>query len=181
MQDWVDLYLELGDKLMAAPGVRWVDMWHNQVGFLEDEVPFPAPACFLSFRILSAKDTGEKVQELTLQVDVRYFYETFADTYIGAVNQDSAVAFLRGFNAIHGLLHGSSGKNYSSMRRVALDPQDTGNTGNLYLQSFTCIVMDSSAQKQYTEGQVNDVIVENNKGPQSEPPEDNFYQPVIRG
>jgi hypothetical protein len=175
MQDWVDLYLELSNKLSEQEYIQWVDLWHNQVGYLEDELPFPAPAAFLTFRILNADDVGEKVQKLTLQVDVRYFFETMADSYAGAVNQSSAINFLRGFNSIHALLHGTSGVNYSSMRRVNMNPEETGNTGNLYMQSFVCTVMDYSAQTQYAEGEVSGIVVENGTGPQSEPDSEPLY------
>jgi hypothetical protein len=176
MQDWVDLYLELSNKIMNSPDVeaRWADLWHNQVSFLDTEVEFPSPAAFFSFRILETSDAGEGVQKLLLQVDVRYFFETMSESYHGSVNQASAVAFLKSFNGIHKCFHASEGANYSSMRRIMLNPEEAGGAGNLYLQSFTCVVMDYSAKKQYAETNVSGVEVENGKGPQSEPVDNGF-------
>src|SRR5690606_2012527 len=96
MQNWEDLYLEHAQMITEKiPEVRWVDLWHNQVNFLTEEHPFPTPATFLSYRILKTKDVGNKVQEVTLQVDAYFYYEIFADTYVGGINQESALDFVR--------------------------------------------------------------------------------------
>lgn len=146
MQNWKDLYLELSEKLKKQCKVKWIDLWHNQVNFLEDEHPFPSPAIFLSFRALNTQDLGDLIQKVPLQVDVYYFYETFADTHQGAINQNDALGFLDGLTKIHKCLHGSEGVNYNSMRRVGFAPVDTGSAQNLYVQNFTCELIDTSAQ-----------------------------------
>jgi len=61
MQNWKDLYIELADKINQIEAVRWIDLWHNQVNFLEEEHPFPTPAVFLSFRGRNFEDIGLKV------------------------------------------------------------------------------------------------------------------------
>ena len=71
MENWQNLYIELSEKLSAdlddnelefynklntiaehdgKSPIRWLDLWHNQVNFLEEELEFPTPAVFLSFR-----------------------------------------------------------------------------------------------------------------------------------
>jgi len=175
MQNWKDLYTELADLIsQEVPAVRWVDMWHNQVNFLEEEHPFPTPAVFLGFHILSTQDKGVKVQQLQLQVDAYLYFETFADTYRGSWNQDSALGFLELLNDVYAVLHGSSGENYSEMRRIGFAPVYTGGAGNLYQQSFACILVDYAAQKQYADGAVGGVEVLNEKGPEAEAPEPFF-------
>jgi hypothetical protein len=168
MQNWKDLYLELCEKIAekeqqwkeeAKEGkredfqeIRWFDLWHNQVYFLETEHPFPAPAVFLAFRGRQFKDTGDKVQDVTLQVDVYLFFETFTDTYFKGVNQESALSFIDSLDRINAILHGSEGENYSSMRRIGLFPVDTGSAGNLYQLVYECTLIDFSAQKIMNEG-----------------------------
>lgn len=150
MQNWKDLYTELATLLAdKLPAVQWIDLWHNQVNFLEEEHPFPTPALFLNFRLTEATDTGERVQNIRLQVDVYIYYETFADTYNGAWNQASALGFLDLLNDVHAILHGNSGANYSNMRRIGFNPIDTGNAGNLYMQSFECVLVDYAAAVQW--------------------------------
>jgi len=148
MDNWPNLYRELSLAInQKMPEVLWIDLWHNQVNFLQEEHPFRTPAVFLGFRTLGTNDLGTRQQEVNLQVDFYLFYETFADTYSGAFNQDSALGFLDLMEKIHGTFHGTSGENYAAMRRVSFNPEDTGGAGNLYRITFTCILQDVSAVK----------------------------------
>ncbi|WP_216647387.1 hypothetical protein [Chitinophaga sp. SYP-B3965] len=160
MQNWTDLYLELSELVAEkVPAIRWVDLWHNQISFLSDEHPFPAPAVFFGFRILETEDIGENVQDVKLQIDCYVYHETMADTYRGAWNQESALSFLGLINDTYAALHGTTGENYSKMRRIGFGAVDTGGAGNLYQQSFICYLRDYSAAKVYVEGKVNDIAV----------------------
>lgn len=166
MQNWKDLYLEHAEMIKAdLAAVEWIDLWHNQVNFLEDEHPFNTPALFLSYRTVETDDVGQKVQNVKVQVDIRLFYETFADTYADAVNQESALQFLELMDGVHALFHGSSGANYSSMRRIGFAPEDTGNAGNLYRISFECTLMDYSAVKNYAEHEIDELDVQHADDP----------------
>lgn len=158
MQNWKDLYVELANKLQNdIPELRWIDLWHNQVNFLEEEHPFPTPAVFLQFRIMSTEDHGEKVQAVQLQVDAYVYYETFADTYKGSFNQSSALDFLQFINDVYATLHGTGGDNYSAMRRIGFNPVDTGNAGNLYMISFECTLTDYAAMVDWQESSGNEL------------------------
>ena len=160
MQFWTELYKELSTKITEnLSEMRWVDLWHNQVGFLQDEHPFPTPAVFLSFRIRNTEDVGVKVQKVTLQVDCFLYYETLLDTFEGGYNQQGALDFINSLDHLHALFHGSSGDNYSSMRRIGFAPVDTGNAGNLYQLSFECVLQDYSAMKQFVDGKVKGIEV----------------------
>lgn len=169
MQNFKDLYVELAELLAEKiPAVKWIDLWNNQVDFLEDEHPFQSPAIFLSFRFIDTEDKGELVQDVRLQVDAYTFYETFADTFKGSYNQQSALEFLDILNNVYSVLHGSNGENYSTMRRIGFNAVDTGNAGNLYLTSFECLITDYAAVKNYVDGEVEDVVIENEKAPEHE-------------
>lgn len=146
MQNWKTLYTELADLIATnVEAIEWVDLWNSQVYNLEGEHPFPAPAVFFAFRSNSMEDMGIKAQNVILQVDVFLFYETFLDTFKGAYNQGKALDFLDSLDKINALLHGSSGTNYSSMRRVSFSPVDTGGSGNLYSVTYNCVLIDYSA------------------------------------
>lgn len=161
MQNWKELYKELADKLTTAiPEVRWIDLWNSQIYNLEEEHPFPAPAVFLAFRSNQMIDTGIKLQNVQAQIDVFVYYETFLDTYQGAYNQEDALSFLDIMDKVNKLLHGSSGVNYSQMRRISFSPVDTGGAGNLYSITYNCHLMDYSATKEWEEGGFSDVSVE---------------------
>lgn len=159
MQEFQDLYVELSEKIDEIKEIEWIDLWHNQVSFLETEHPFPTPAVFLGFRILQVDDVGQKVQKVLMQVEIYLFYESFLDTYKDAWNQEDALKFLNTLTQLNKVLHASNGVNYSSMRRTGLDPIDTGGSGNLYRLSYTCVLMDYSANPEYEEGGFGDVAV----------------------
>lgn len=160
LQSWGDLYQELAKKIQEnIPAINWVDLWHNQVGFLVDQHPFPTPAVFIAFRILNIEDYSENAQKVTLQIDFYYFYETFLDTYSGAYNQADALNYLEELTAIYKVFHGSYGVNYSEMRRTGLNSVDTGSAGNLYKQTFTCITLDASAMNTFNNVIPGDVII----------------------
>lgn len=161
MQNFKELYKELADKITDhIPEVRWVDLWNSQVYHLETEHPFPTPAVFLAFRSNQISDLGNKVQNVTAQVDVFIFYETFLDTFKGAYNQQDALDFLDIMDKVNQTLHASSGQNYSSMRRVSYSPVDTGGSRNLWNITYNAALMDYSAQKEYEEGGFKDVDVQ---------------------
>lgn len=161
MQYWTDLYLELANKIKDnLQQIEWVDLWHEQVGYLTDELPFSTPAVFISFIMLNADDKGMKGQLCNTQIDFYLFYETFSDTYLGSVNQDSATGFLNQLTKIHKLFHATSGTNYFEMRRVGMNREDSGGAGNLYRISFQCMVDDMSAMPDTNEELVNEVETE---------------------
>lgn len=154
MQNWKDLYLEHAQLISTKlPEIEWFDLWHNQVNFLTEEHPFTTPAVFASYRTTNTDDLGEKVQKVNLQVDFYLYYETFADTFNGASNQESALEFIDLMDKLNAVFHGTSGTNYSEMRRINFAPVDTGNAGNLYRISYSCILIDYSAKKECVEEQ----------------------------
>lgn len=156
MQNWQELYDELCSILEEkVPAIKWQDLWHNQVNFLSEEHPFPTPAVFYAFRINDTTDAGERTQHVGLQVMIYVFFETFADTYKGSWNKESAMGFLKILNDVYAALHGTSGTNYSEMRRIpGMAPVDTGGSGNLYQLPFYCKLVDYAAMKQYVDQEV---------------------------
>ena len=139
---WSEIYKEIAEKITAnLPDVLWVDLWHEQVNYLTEELPFPTPAVFVSFNTQSTEDSSKLVQNCNLQVDLYLFYETFSDTYEGSLNQRSAVNFLDRLSELYALFHGKAGKHYSEMRRIDMSREESGGAGNLYRISFECLVL----------------------------------------
>lgn len=155
------LYKELAENITNnITAVKWADLWHNQVGFLEEEHPFPTPAVFMAFRSGKITDLSQKVQQVNLQVDFYIYFETFADTYNGAINEDDALNFLDTVDELNKLLHGTNGINYSGMKRVGFNPEDTGNAGNLYRVTYECLCNDYTAFVEPGEGTFADLNVD---------------------
>lgn len=167
IQNWTELYKELCALVTEKlPAIQWQDLWHNQVGFLEEEHPFTTPAVFYAFTIVNTNDLSEGVQDIDLQVDIYTFYETMDDTYDGSYNQDSALGFLDTISDLYRLLHGRTGEYYSEMRRIGFRAVDTGSAGNLYVQNFTCKMRDVTAMPVYEGVVPGDVAVEKGNIPE---------------
>jgi hypothetical protein len=163
---WEFLYEELSQLVTDnLPEVAWIDLWHNQVGFLVEEHPFTTPALFIAFRMLSAEDLGELAQDANIQIDFYWFYETFLDTYAGAVNKTDALDYLKTLTSLHKLFHGKTGEHFSEMRRVAFAPVDTGSAGNLYRISFSAKIIDGTATKVYDGVSPGDVEITEGSAP----------------
>lgn len=159
-QTFTKLYTELANLIGQIDAIKWIDLWNSQVYHLQEEHPFPAPAVFLAFRSNTISDLSEKTQNLHTQVDVFVFWETFADSYKGSFNQGDAIKFLELLDNINKILHGSSGEQYSSMRRVAFSPVDTGGAGNLWSITYSCELIDSGAAIEWETTTGKDVVVE---------------------
>jgi len=59
--------------------------------------------------------------------------------------------FLNIMTKINALFHAGSGSNYSNMRRIDMNREDTGGSGNLYRISFECLTTDYSASVLFNE------------------------------
>ena len=140
-----ELSPELAEELISVPDVRYIDLWHEQTGQLDEELPFPTPAVFIGFNTLESADIGTLAQDIRLQVDLYVFWETFADTYDGAIMQTEALDYLNLMTVLNVLLHGYTGEYFSTMRKTGFQRMDSGGAGNLYRASFECMVRDYSA------------------------------------
>lgn len=140
-----ELSPELAEELSSVPDVRYIDLWHEQTGQLDEELPFPTPAVFIGFNTLESADIGTLAQDIRLQVDLYVFWETFADTYDGAIMQAEALDYLNLMTVLNVLLHGYTGEYFSTMRKTSFQRMDSGGAGNLYRASFECMVRDYSA------------------------------------
>lgn len=151
-------YAELRERLMAVPDVQHIDLWHEQVNYLTDERPFPSPAVFFEFNTLEVNDNGALVQQLDTQIDLHVFWETFDDTYMGAIMQEEALQFMDLLTLLNMLFHGHAGKSFNTLRKTSINREETGGAGNLYRISFECEVHDYSAQELYAVGMLNGEI-----------------------
>lgn len=139
--------------------IKWVDLWHEQVSYLTEELPFPTPSIFIAFNTNSCNDIGLHIQECDVQIDFYLFYETFSDSYMGSYNQTSAIDFLRLLTEINQAFHGVSGTNFQTMRKVNMNREESGGSGNLYKISFACNIEDASAKKEFVDKEVNEIII----------------------
>lgn len=172
MQYWTELYKEISEKITdKITEVKWVDLWHDQINYLTEELPFDTPAIFIGFSTVSIDDRAGLVQDCDIQIDMYLFFETFSDTYFGSYNQNGALDYLNSITRLHALFHGKNGNNYNGMRRVDMRREESGGAGNLYRISFQCMVTDYSAQNIFIETEDPNKELEIEKGGRPSPEE----------
>lgn len=177
MQYWTEIYKEIAGRIKSRiPDIEWIDLWHEQVQYLTEELPFPTPAVFIGFSTLGVQDRGLLVQDLNVQVDMYLFYETFSDTYEGSYNQSGALTYLEKLTELHALFHGKKATTYSEMQRVDMQREDSGGAGNLYRISFACLVNDTSAANLFNEAENPDAEIKVMQGEiTTEPVEEKLF------
>lgn len=157
-----EMYLEHENTITnKLSEIKHVDLWHEQISFLQEEHPFKAPAVFFAYRSNNIDDLGNKIQDVGLQVDIYYYYETFADTARGSKKQNVGLNFLKMISKINACFHGTSGTYFREMRRVAFAPVETGTASLLYVQRYHCHMIDASAKELSNLVEVNDVEITN--------------------
>lgn len=140
----------LYERMAALPAIEHVDLWHDQVDYLSEEHPFPTPAVFFGFTTLNVADNGELMQTTDLQVDIYVFWETFSDTYEGAVMKEEALMYLDLLLMVGLMFHGRSGEHFHQMRRSGTYRQESGGSGNLYRLQFQTNITEFSGLNLHT-------------------------------
>lgn len=174
-----DEYAELRERLEALPEFEHIDLWHDQVNYLSEEHPFPTPAAFLEFNTMQVDDAGELIQTTNLQVDIHVFYETFSDTYEGAVMQEEALNYLDLLLLVGLMFHGRNGTSFHQMRRTGTMREESGGAGNLYRISFETNISEFSGLNLFSTKEMADrEIILGNKisGGRTQEASDRLYQ-----
>lgn len=164
-----DEYAELHERLEAVPELEHIDLWHDQVNYLSEEHPFPTPAAFIEFNTLQVDDAGELMQTTTLQVDIHIFYETFCDSYEGAVMQGEALTYMDLLLLIGLMFHGRSGTHFHQMRRTGTMREESGGAGNLYRISFETNISEFSGLNLFSTKEMGDREISIEKGISNKP------------
>lgn len=160
MEAWTDLYEELAQVIINnIPEIEWVDLWHEQIANIEEELPFPTPAVFIEFNTNSCDDRGLLIQDCDTQIDFYLFFEALGDTYQGSYNKQGTVAYLHLLTRLHSCFHGVHGVNFGTMRRIDMRREETGGAGNLYRIAFSCLIEDASAQAEYDKSTVSEIAI----------------------
>lgn len=173
MQGLEQLYLEHSQLVTdKVPEIKHVDLWAEQISFLNEQHPFRAPAVFFAYGSNEMEDLGNKTQRVNLQVDVYYYYETFADTARASKKQPVALDFLKLISKINTCFHGVNGTIFKEMRRVGFSPVETGTSNLLYVQRYTCYMIDDAAKILSDTVKVDEVNIINTPEENNAPGED---------
>lgn len=151
-------YLELSKKLMKdVKGLKWADIWADQLFGTEGKFPFSFPAVFFEFQVTNIETKAGGFQEIELIVIVRLCLDSYAESHTGSYNQTSALAYGRHLNAIYKALQGYSSRLFvSNLDRKSHGRQTSVPYVYHYAQGFETRVIDAAA--------VSDTILEVEEG-----------------
>jgi hypothetical protein len=135
------LYNFIGEQLAAIDGqpVKKVDIWNNQMDFIEEEQPFFTPAVFIEFEPISWRMMGNAVYESA----VMFHLHIVTDGRVGAWSEVIEVFDL--IDSINRQLHGQHTDGIDAVTRI------TSTTDNRFgelmhnIESYSCHIIDVSA------------------------------------
>jgi hypothetical protein len=135
------LYNFISGQLLAIQGqpVKHIDIWNNQVAFIEEEQPFPTPAVFIEFQPINWRFQGNAVRE----AQVSFNLHVVTDSRTG--NWSQAIEVFDLLDAINRQLHGAHTDGIDALTSL------TSTTDNLFgelmhnIEAFSCHVLDASA------------------------------------
>lgn len=121
--------------------IKHVGLWNRQVEFIEEEAPFPMPAVFIEFGKISWRHQTGGIQDADLTVGLHVLTVALPEGYDG---EEFHLDLLDGINRC---LHGFSGDNWGSARRIASIPCHDHEEILDDTEVFQMMVTDDSAAK----------------------------------
>lgn len=128
-----DIFKILGAHLMATvkdlpdglPDLRWFDKQMGQ--FTSPELAFavPLPAVLFEFGAITWQDTGKGTQKGEGSIRVTTYFENYANSFVGSLNQDLALQFWEFTEQVHLACQGFSIKDKMGQMARFGDTEDT--------------------------------------------------------
>ena len=172
-QSWAEALKEISAIIRLIPEIKYLDLWAEQTNDPSEQYPFPIPAAFIEISTPKIDDLGQNIQDLEAHVKVYLLYIPVYDTHREDNTYDLDV-FGELLKKINVALQGISGQNFSTTTRIAGPSREHAQPYEwLYSQTFKTIIRDYSACRKYTEGQGNELTMQN-QAP-IEIPLDNMY------
>lgn len=162
----------------ALPSIKWIDKYNSQILNLAKELPIPYPAIFLQFVTFNWTTASNKVQKGSGIIRVYVAFENYADSYLGSVNQDKALAFFEFNQEVYKALEGTSGPGFTGLSRVT-DTEDVDHDMLiLSVTDYSTQLLDDSADETKNHQLVDpDVIVIKGERPVVTPANNDFIIP----
>jgi hypothetical protein len=139
------LYQLISARLLAMEGasVRHIDVWNNQIAFLNEEQPFETPAVFIEFAPIAWRYQGNGVREAQVTFNLHVVTDSRVESWRDVIEVFDLL------DAIHRQLHGAHGEGIDAITSL------TSTTDNLFgelmhnIEAYTCHVTDHSAKREY--------------------------------
>lgn len=122
---------------------KFIDWWNEQTEF--DEYEFDTPACFIDIFVPKTEAMGQMGTNPTLQIDIYVAFDTFAESYRGSSNQETALEFLEILARVNEQTNGYTAPEVGNLSIINAGPFRTASQRNVYRLSYGTDVIDQSA------------------------------------
>lgn len=143
----------------------YLDWWLEQPFFETDEGSKPATAIYVDGYVLETENMGNKgLQRQKVQYDVYLEHFSNSDPNYQSSNKDSYMAFVEAQIGIHRALHLWRPQDGSSALKRTAGPVPISGAprmAKLILQSFQCLIEDSTAIPEITTTEIREILMAN--------------------
>jgi hypothetical protein len=132
---------------MSLPGLVWVDKQMGQFNHPELAQLVPLPAILIGFRKTNWDSESRRVQKGDSIITFWVYFENYADSFTGSMNQDKALQFFDFNEEVHKALQGYDGDLFTALDR-ATDEDDEDQDmiiGTIF--EYSTVIADSSADE----------------------------------
>lgn len=130
---------------MAMPGLKLVDKQMGQFNHPELAQLLPLPAILIGFRKTNWESQSRSVQSGSSILTFWVYYENYADSFVGSMNEDIALKFFDFNEAVHQALQGYDGDLFTALDRISDEDDEEQDMIIGTIFEYTTIITDSSA------------------------------------
>jgi hypothetical protein len=132
---------------MNLPGLAWVDKQMGQMNHPELSQLVPLPAILIGFRKTTWNSESRRVQKGDSVLTFWVYFENYADSFTGSINQDIALRFFEFNEQVHLALQGYDGDLFTRLDRISDEEDEEQDMIIGTLFEYSTIISDRSADE----------------------------------
>ncbi len=143
---------------MNLPGLVWVDKQMGQFNHPELSQLVPLPAILIGFRKTAWDSESRRVQKGDSILTFWVYFENYADSFTGSMNQDKALQFFDFNEEVHKALQGYDGDLFTALDRMSDEDDEDQDMIIGTIFEYSTVIADSSADEHRKYELVSDII-----------------------
>jgi hypothetical protein len=132
---------------MGLPGLKWVDKQMGQFNHPELAQLVPLPAILIGFRKTNWESESRRVQKGDSILTFWVYYENYADSFTGSMNQDIALKFFDYNEEVHKALQGYDGDTFTKLDRISDEDDEDQDMIIGTIFEYSTLISDFSADE----------------------------------
>jgi hypothetical protein len=135
------------DNPLPLPNLVWVDKQMGQFNHPELSQLVPLPAILIGYRKTTWDSESRRVQKGNAILTFWVYFENYADSFTGSMNQDKALQFFDFNEAVHQALQGYDGDLFTALDRLSDEDDENQDMiiGSIF--EYSTLITDTSADE----------------------------------